>query len=133
TLLDSLDEAGVNDDPPVENLEVELDDIQIPAWLRAINDMRLSLAVRLGINSEGDATGLEQTVADARHPEAAAQDATGPEDSEQTLREVYLWLGDVQEAVVGAFDWRPCVPGRTSDCCPPQRDNSGPCAPHRPP
>lgn len=104
TLLDSLDEAGVNDDPPVENLEVELDDIQIPAWLRAINDMRLSLAVRLGINSEEDATGLEQTVADARNTEAADQDSTDPENSEQMMREVYLWLGYVQESLVGALE-----------------------------
>lgn len=103
TLLDSLDDAGINDNPPAENLEVELDDIQIPAWLRALNDMRLSLAVRLGIDSEDEAAGLEQAVVDAQNEEAGAQDSDS-ESSEHMMREVYLWLGYVQESLVGALE-----------------------------
>lgn len=103
TLLDSLDDAGINDNPPAENLEVELDDIQIPAWLRALNDMRLSLAVRLGIDSEDEAAGLEQAVVDAQNEGAGAQDSDS-ESSEHMMREVYLWLGYVQESLVGALE-----------------------------
>ena len=57
------------------------------AWLRSLTDVRLSLAVRLGIETDEDAMLLHQS------------------DDEATLAmaELYDWLGYVQETLVTAL------------------------------
>jgi hypothetical protein len=88
TVLATLAAGGLNvadeSEAPVE-IELGPDDVQ--AWLRSLTDIRLSLAVRLGIETEEDTMLLENS-------------------SDQALvamAELYGWLGYVQETLVQAL------------------------------
>jgi hypothetical protein len=89
TLKDAgLDETSFDEDAEEqEPLEVELDAEAVQAWLRTLTDVRLSLAVRLGIESDEDAMLLHQS-----EDEAAL-----------AMAELYDWLGYVQETLVTAL------------------------------
>ncbi len=78
--LDITDESA----PPVE---VELGPDEVQAWLRTLTDIRLSLAVRLGIETEEDAMLLENS----------------SDPSMVAMGELYDWLGYVQETLVQAL------------------------------
>lgn len=80
--LDLDDEEG-----PEQVVEVELDEGEVQAWLRSLTDIRLSIAVRLGIDSDDDAL----AVAESEDPAV------------QAMSDVYDWLGYVQETLVGAL------------------------------
>jgi cytochrome P450 len=82
-LMTSLAAGGLDalTDEPVE---VELDPAAVQAWLRSLTDIRLSLAVRLGIETEEDAMLLEKS----SDPAVIA------------MGELYDWLGYVQESLV---------------------------------
>jgi hypothetical protein len=87
-LIESLESAGF--DPAGENeqpVEVELDADTAQAWLRSLNDIRLSLAIRLGIENEEDAVLLGKS----------------GEQAEVAMSELYDWLGYVQETLVQAL------------------------------
>jgi hypothetical protein len=89
-LIGSLVDGGltfgaVPDEVPVE---IELDDDEVQAWLRALTDVRLSLAVRLGIEQDDDAF----LVAESEDEAIAA------------MSEIYDWLGYVQETLIAALD-----------------------------
>ncbi|MBD8607750.1 DUF2017 domain-containing protein [Aeromicrobium sp. CFBP 8757] len=71
-----------------DRVEVELDDDEVQAWLRALTDVRLSLAVRLGIETDDDAFHVAQS-------EDAAIAA---------MSDIFDWLGYVQETLVSALD-----------------------------
>ena len=93
-VLESLREAGLDetkvDDEDVENqepLEVELDAAAVQAWLRTLTDVRLSLAVRLGIESDEDTMLLHQS----------------EDEAVMAMTELYDWLGYVQETLVTAL------------------------------
>ena len=88
-VLESLRDAGLDevDDDSDEPLEVELDPDGVQAWLRTLTDVRLSLAVRLGIEADEDAMLLHQS-----EDEAVA-----------AMTELYDWLGYVQETLVTAL------------------------------
>ena len=88
-VLASLREAGLDelDEDSEESLEVELDPEAVQAWLRTLTDVRLSLAVRLGIEADEDAMLLHQS-----EDEAVA-----------AMTELYDWLGYVQETLVSAL------------------------------
>ncbi len=93
-VLASLREAGLDetkvDDEDVENqepLEVELDPAAVQAWLRTLTDVRLSLAVRLGIESDEDTMLLHQS----------------EDEAVMAMTELYDWLGYVQETLVTAL------------------------------
>lgn len=93
-VLTSLREAGLDetkvDDEDVENqepLEVELDPAAVQAWLRTLTDIRLSLAVRLGIESDEDTMLLHQS----------------EDEAVMAMTELYDWLGYVQETLVTAL------------------------------
>src|SRR5262249_39104955 len=77
-MLDTLPEAGGR---------VRLDADQAQAWLRALNDVRLALGVRLEVTEE-----FEQQWQDL--------DASDPA---RAAFEVYAWLGAVQESLVQAL------------------------------
>lgn len=81
--LDLDDEEG-----PEQVVEVELDEGEVQAWLRSLTDIRLSIAVRLGIDSDDDAL----AVAESEDPAV------------QAMSDVYDWLGYVQETLVGSLD-----------------------------
>ncbi|PPI19968.1 DUF2017 domain-containing protein [Rathayibacter sp. AY1B1] len=63
---------------------VRLEEPQAIAWLRALTDMRLALAVRLGIDDTDDVVPKEGGAA--------------------AIRSVYDWLGGVQDGLVRAVD-----------------------------
>lgn len=71
-----------------ERIEVELGDDEIQSWLRALTDIRLSLAVRLGIETEEDTL----MVAESEDEATAA------------MSDIYEWLGYVQETLIAALD-----------------------------
>ena len=90
TLRDAgLDETKVDDDDAEDHepLEVELDAEAVQAWLRTLTDVRLSLAVRLGIESDEDTMLLHQS----------------EDEAVIAMTELYDWLGYVQETLVTAL------------------------------
>ena len=88
-VLASLREAGLDelDEDSEESLEVELDPAAVQAWLRTLTDVRLSLAVRLGIEADEDAMLLHQS----------------EDEAVLAMTELYDWLGYVQETLVSAL------------------------------
>lgn len=91
-LIGSLVDGGLTfgampdeDDDPVE---VELDAEEVQAWLRALTDVRLSLAVRLGIETDEDTLLVGQS-----EDEAIA-----------AMSDIFEWLGYVQETLIAALD-----------------------------
>jgi len=77
-VLDTLPEAGGR---------IQLSKDEALAWLKALNDVRLALGVRLGVTEE-----FEQDWAKLK-----------PDDPQWTAYEVYAWLGAVQESLVQAL------------------------------
>ncbi len=65
--------------------KIELDEAAAQAWLRTLTDIRLTLAARLGITLD---------------------DELGNQSSDEAvmMRQVYDWLGYVQESLVSALD-----------------------------
>ena len=59
------------------------------AWLRALTDIRLSLAVRLGIETDEDAD---------------AASAQSDDEATAAMSDIFDWLGYVQETLVAALD-----------------------------
>jgi hypothetical protein len=88
-LIASLHAGGLTDDVDAMDtvVEVELDDGDVQAWLRSLTDIRLSIAVRLGIDDDADHLDL----ADSDDPAVT------------TMLDVYDWLGYVQETLVAAL------------------------------
>lgn len=92
TLIASLIEGGLDfSQPPDEDgepVEVELNPGEVQSWLRALTDIRLSLAVRLGIESDEDMMLISES-----DDEAIA-----------AMTDIFEWLGYVQETLVEALD-----------------------------
>lgn len=76
TLINSLQHAGNTGD-------VTLDESQALAWLRSLTDIRLTIAARLGIETEDDDAGR---------------------GIDPMMRDIYDWLGFVQNSLVEALD-----------------------------
>ena len=77
-MLDTLPETGGR---------VQLTQDQALSWLKALNDVRLALGVRLGVTEE-----FEEQWGRLK-----------PDDPQWTAFEVYAWLGAVQESLVQAI------------------------------
>jgi hypothetical protein len=77
-MLDTLPEAGGR---------IQLTSDQALSWLKALNDVRLALGVRLGVTEE-----FEEQWGRLK-----------PDDPQWTAYEVYAWLGAVQESLVRAL------------------------------
>jgi Domain of unknown function (DUF2017) len=77
-MLDSLPEEGGR---------IQLTQDQALSWLKALNDVRLALGVRLGVTEE-----FEDQWSRLK-----------PDDPQWTAFEVYAWLGAVQESLVQAM------------------------------
>ena len=92
TLIGSLVDGGLTfgelPDEDGDPVEVELDADEVQAWLRALTDVRLSLAVRLGIETDEDTMLVAQS-----DDEAVA-----------AMSDIFEWLGYVQETLVAALD-----------------------------
>ncbi len=82
-VLDAVgpDAEGVQE--PEERI-IMLDERHAQQWLRALADLRLTIANRLGIEHEDD--------------EGRSDDTAFP------LRQTYHWLGELQESIVDALD-----------------------------
>jgi len=78
-MLDTLPETGGR---------VQLTHDQALSWLKALNDVRLALGVRLGVTEE-----FEEQWGRLK-----------PDDPQWTAFEVYAWLGAVQESLVQALN-----------------------------
>jgi len=89
SLIDSLREGGMDDDE-CEQVEVQLDDGALLAWLRALTDLRIALAVRLGLDEDDDEPDESATASES--------------ESTAAMTDVYDWLGFVQETLVQAAD-----------------------------
>lgn len=91
-LIGSLVDGGLVFGAPAEDesgdIEVELKPDAVQAWLKCLNDIRLSLAVRLGIENEEDVM-----LAAESGDEAIA-----------AMSDIYDWLGYVQETLIAALD-----------------------------
>jgi hypothetical protein len=94
TLIGTLVDGGLRFDQLPDELgdgdrvEVELDDAEVQAWLKALTDVRLSLAVRLGIESDHDAELVSQS----------------DDEATAAMSDIFEWLGYVQETLVAALD-----------------------------
>lgn len=87
-VVDTLVAGGLDlDAEEGADVEVELDERMALGWARALNDVRLALAVRLGIENDEDADRI----------------ATSTEDHEQAMFGIYEWLGAVQESLIGSL------------------------------
>ncbi|GAA1919645.1 DUF2017 domain-containing protein [Nocardioides marmoribigeumensis] len=94
TMIDTLEEAGLGDDvggdgaDPGSVVDLELDAAQALAWLKGLTDLRLALAVRLGIEEDEQAHRLVEDL---------------PQDDPRAhLVAIYEWLGFLQETLVHA-------------------------------
>ena len=77
-MLDTLPESGGR---------IQLTPDQALSWLKALNDVRLALGVRLGVTEE-----FEEQWGRLK-----------PDDPQWSAFEVYAWLGAVQESLVQAM------------------------------
>jgi Domain of unknown function (DUF2017) len=84
----AADAEGDVEAPAEPQVEVELDADGVQAWLRALTDIRLALATRLGIEQDDEQRWT-------RLPE---------DDPETCVHDIYDWLGYVQETLVHAVD-----------------------------
>lgn len=85
-MIDSLREGGMGEDDD-QQVEVQLDSGSMLAWLRTLTDLRIALAVRLGLDDD----------------EERQSDDSGDE-STAAMTDVYDWLGFVQETLVQAAE-----------------------------
>ena len=87
TIIDTLEEAGL-DDQPADGMfvDVELDPQAAITWMRSFTDMRLAIATRLGIE-EGDEERWY---------------ALADDDPEAQVHDIYEWIGYLQETLVQA-------------------------------
>lgn len=82
-VIGALVDGGMSDGA-TQKVEVELDPSATLAWLRSLTDIRLALAVRLGIETEQDAELLLES----------------DDPGQLALLDIYDWLGFVQESLV---------------------------------
>lgn len=73
---------------------LRLDRDQVDAWLGTLNDVRLALGVRLGVDDDV----FERDLPDDRTPEGAAQRAA---------LELFAWFGWLQESLLECVEPRP--------------------------
>ena len=72
---------------PGDGGRIQLSRDQATAWLKALNDVRLALGVRLGVTEEFE----------------DQWSRLSPDDPQWAAYEVYAWLGAVQESLVQAL------------------------------
>lgn len=89
-VLDSLQAAGFDPDDMADDrpVEVDLTAESVTSWLRALTDVRLAVAVRLGIETDDDTDRL----------------ALDDDEGVQAMLDIYDWLGYLQDSLVAALD-----------------------------
>lgn len=88
-VIDTLEEAGLPDEAPDDGLviDVELDEPSAMTWLRSFTDIRLALAVRLGVEEDDEEFW------------ASLDD----DDPRTHAHDIYEWVGYLQETLVAAL------------------------------
>lgn len=91
-VIDALEEAGLPPELSESGLvfDVELDEESAEQWLRAFTDIRLALAVRLGVEADDD----------------ERWEAMDDEDPRSQAHDLYQWLGFLQESLLEALTAR---------------------------
>jgi len=84
TVMSDLVDVATAEGP----IEILLDPESVQAWVRSLTDIRLVLAVRLGITNDSD----------------AGWDEESENEELLVLGEVYDWLGWVQDSLVTALE-----------------------------
>ena len=88
-VMESLSAGGLRLDgseQTAKSIEVELDDAAVQAWLRALTDVRLSVAVRLGIEEDSGGRSVDSD-----------------DEGAVLMGDIYDWLGYVQESLIQAL------------------------------
>ncbi len=87
-VIRTLEEAGLSDGPEAGvPVEVELDREAGMGWMRALTDIRLALATRLGVEDDDEDSWRD----------LAEQDPRGQ------VHDIYQWVGFLQETLVEAL------------------------------
>lgn len=88
-VIDTLEEAGLPPELTEDGLmiDVELDEAEAETWMRAFTDIRLALAVRLGVEADDE---------DYWH-------SLPDEDPRAQAHDIYDWVGWLQESLIGAL------------------------------
>ncbi|WP_203336040.1 DUF2017 domain-containing protein [Nocardioides limicola] len=89
TVIDCLEEAGLPEQLTEEGLviDVELDPATAEVWLRSFTDIRLALAVRLGVEEDDE----------------AYWHSLPDDDPRVQAHDIYDWMGYLQETLVTAL------------------------------
>ena len=89
TIIDGLEEAGLPQELTEDGLmiDVELDEPTAETWMRSFTDLRLALAVRLGVEED-----------DEEYWYALPDD-----DPRAQAHHLYEWVGYLQETLVRAL------------------------------
>jgi hypothetical protein len=89
TIIDTLEEAGLPPELTEDGLviDVELDQATAETWMRSFTDIRLALAIRLGV--EDDDEGYWQALSE--------------DDPHGQVYRIYQWVGYLQETLVDSL------------------------------
>lgn len=79
--------AMLPDDVEDDDVEIALDQTTALLWLGTLNDIRLALGIRLGVEQDDD----------------AVWEALPEDDPRGTVHQIYQWLGWMQETLVSAL------------------------------
>ncbi|TIC81585.1 DUF2017 domain-containing protein [Nocardioides sp. GY 10127] len=89
-IIDGLEDAGLPADLDEDDrltIDVELDEPGAQLWLRSFTDLRLALAVRLGVEEDDE----------------EYWDSLPEDDPRARAHDVYEWVGGLQETLVHAL------------------------------
>lgn len=86
-IIDSLTDGGMQESG-TGAVEIELDAGQVLGWMRSLTDIRIALAVRLGIETDDDSERIAQS----------------DDEAQVAMADVYDWLGWVQETLINCAD-----------------------------
>jgi hypothetical protein len=89
SVIDSLEDAGLPSELTETGLviDVELDESEAETWLRSFTDVRLALAVRLGVEEDDE----------------DRWSALPEDDPRVVAHDIYEWVGYLQETLVDAL------------------------------
>jgi hypothetical protein len=106
-IRESLSERGVKDEiewseansPDRSLIELTMNDGEASAWLGGLNDLRLALAVRLGIGENKRVAGDETSDSESEERNRRFELMT-ESDPMKAVYSVYSWLGWVQQSLL---------------------------------
>jgi len=76
--------------------ELRLDEAQVQSWLRTLADIRLTIAARLGIETDDEWPAEQESDEDS--------EIHDPDDDSLMMRDVYDWLGWVTETLLSELE-----------------------------